>query len=282
MKLYRYIPALDKRSKEEKLYERMVENLKQARLNFTNPATLNDPLEAIIPYSFKKNGITVPPNTEEIKKMLSTQLGEGIWETQRGKRILETLPFGIPLEHALMLSLSKSRDNQLMWAHYADYHKGICMEFEFPDNFCAKVEWSNTAIFAGKRYGLACYCGDVNYGTQRKPIVFSDRIAEDDYLVYDALLSKPNCWKYEREYRILLYYPIDGECKFAAGADTHKYYLTYPKEWLTGITFGMRLSREWREKIATYIREANYPNVTFREEILEYDKFEIGSKEIRI
>ena len=44
MKLYRYIPALD-RENGTQLYKGMIENLQCARLRFTNPATLNDPLD---------------------------------------------------------------------------------------------------------------------------------------------------------------------------------------------------------------------------------------------
>ena len=74
-------------------------------------------------------------------------------------------------------------------AHYADYHRGICLEFDFPDSFCSKVTWSDAVIFSHKNFGLFCHCGDVNYEAQRKAIIFSDGIAENDYPVYDALLS---------------------------------------------------------------------------------------------
>ena len=154
------------------------------------------------------------------------------------------------------------------------------MEFDFPDNFYSKVTWSAAVIFSHKNFGLFCHCGDVNYETQRKAIIFSNGIAENDYPVYDALLSKPDCWKYEQEYRVLLCYLIDSECKFAAGANTREYYFTYPKEWLTSITFGMRLSGALRESIIQCIDEANYPNVTFKQEILLNNKFEIGCEKI--
>ena len=136
MKLYRYIPALD-RENGTQLYKGMIENLQCARLRFTNPATLNDPLEAVAPYTFRENGNVVTPNTKEIKEILSTHLGKNVWKEPRGKRILEVMPFGISLEYAIMLCLSKSENNQLMWAHYADYHRGICLEFDFPDSFCS-------------------------------------------------------------------------------------------------------------------------------------------------
>lgn len=108
MKLYRYIPALD-RENGTQLYKGMIENLQCARLRFTNPATLNDPLEAVAPYTFRENGNVVTPNTKEIKEILSTHLGKNVWEESRGKRILEVMPFGIPLEYAIMLCLSKVR-----------------------------------------------------------------------------------------------------------------------------------------------------------------------------
>ena len=94
MKLYRYIPALD-RENGTQLYKGMIENLQCARLRFTNPATLNDPLEAVAPYTFRENGNVVTPNTKEIKEILSTHLGKNVWKEPRGKRILEVMPFGI-------------------------------------------------------------------------------------------------------------------------------------------------------------------------------------------
>lgn len=108
MKLYRYIPALD-RENGTQLYKGMIENLQCARLRFTNPATLNDPLEAVAPYTFRENGNVVTPNTKEIKEILSTHLGKNVWKEPRGKRILEVMPFGISLEYAIMLCLSKHR-----------------------------------------------------------------------------------------------------------------------------------------------------------------------------
>ena len=78
MKLYRYIPALD-RENGTQLYKGMIENLQCARLRFTNPATLNDPLEAVAPYTFRENGNVVTPNTKEIKEILSTHLGKNVW-----------------------------------------------------------------------------------------------------------------------------------------------------------------------------------------------------------
>lgn len=282
MKLYRYIPALDQKD-ETKLYSGMLENLQNAILRFVHPASLNDPLEAIIPYQFKENGEIVNPDLEKIKNIVQEASGIKDWNSPRGKRILETMSFGITLEYSLMLSMSKAKDHQLMWAHYANQHKGICFEFNFPDNsddFLKEVKWS--VDIPDDKFGLYPVAGEVNYEHQRAPIIFEDGKTTNDYNICDALLSKPKCWEYEQEYRILLCYPWDSECRFGAGINTRGYFFEYPKEWLTGITFGMRLQDSFREEIAACARDAGYQNVKWREEKLKNDKFEITSEAITI
>lgn len=282
MKLYRYIPALNQKD-ETKLYSGMLENLRNATLRFVHPASLNDPLEAIIPYQFKENGEIVKPDLDELKDIIQKTADIKDWNDPRGRRILEALPFGATLEYALMLSMSKAKDHQLMWAHYADQHKGICLEFDFPDNpdvFLKEVKWS--ADISDNEFGLYPVVGEVNYEHQRAPIIFEDGKATDDYNICDALLSKPECWEYEQEYRILLCYPWNSECRFGAGINTRRYFFEYPKEWLTGITFGMRLQDSFREEIVTCARDAGYQSVEWREEKLENDKFEITSEAITI
>lgn len=39
-----------------------------------------------------------------------------------------------------ILSLSQKWNSMLMWSHYANNHRGICLEFEFDDNHCEELE----------------------------------------------------------------------------------------------------------------------------------------------
>lgn len=286
MKLYRYIPALDRTKSckldEPKLYGGMLENLRNARLQLAHPASFNDPLEAIIPYKFIEQGKIVSPNLDDLKEILAEHLDFADWTTARAKRILEGLPFGITIENALMLSLSKAMDSHLMWAHYADNHRGICLEFNFPCDFLDKVTWSEQTQHHIKNFNLSPAFGKVNYEIERIPIVFRDGIAGSDYNMENALLSKPKCWEYEQEYRVLLLYPQDSKCAFGVGMDTKEWYFEYPKEWLTGITFGMRLPNAYRKELAEYVRKAGYQNITWKEETLANNRFEIASEQIEI
>lgn len=281
MKLYRYIPAQDQKD-ESKLYDGMLANLQNARLRFVQPASFNDPLEAIIPYRFVEHGKVVEPKLDELKDVIAKLLTIEDWTKPREKRILEGLPFGVPLENALMLSMSKAKNSQLMWAHYADNHKGICLEFDFPDNFLDRVRWSEQVKSRMEEYNLSSAFGAVKYGNSRPTLTFVDGIAQGNYNIMDAILSKPECWKYEKECRILLWYPCGGKPAFTAGIDTKEYYFEYPREWLTGITIGMRLPDAHYQEIRSCVCKAGYTNVIWEKEKLINDKFEIASEQINI
>ena len=40
-----------------------------------------------------------------------------------------------------LLCFSEKWNNPVMWAHYGDNHKGICMEFDIPNKYLLKVEY---------------------------------------------------------------------------------------------------------------------------------------------
>ena len=44
--------------------------------------------------------------------------------------LLEFEPYKRFMKRTCVLSLSANRDNILMWSHYADHHKGICLGFD--------------------------------------------------------------------------------------------------------------------------------------------------------
>jgi len=97
--------------------------------------------------------------------------------------------------------------NQLMWAHYADSHRGICLEFNvMNDVICCALEVQYFAEFPMTRP----YSGD---------------LAENLL----PLLAKSDVWKYEREYRLVAQdaanatahetlFAVDGFLKLPEGA----------------------------------------------------------------
>ncbi|AIO28457.1 DUF2971 domain-containing protein [Burkholderia cepacia] len=88
---------------------------------------------------------------------------------------------------------SKRNDNLLLWAHYAENHRGVCLEYDIPDEtfktrfFPINYSASQPVIDRVNRYPV----GDVNSGSllmDMKDAVF---------------LTKSEDWKYEEEWRML-------------------------------------------------------------------------------
>jgi hypothetical protein len=108
-----------------------------------------------------------------------------------------------------VISFSESKDNLLMWAHYADNHKGGLIGFYFFENsiisdlFILK-NFFGRSIFDGK-------CISVKY--RKQPLYkidtfdrdYSDIDAEGyDRLLYEIFQQKSDEWIYEKEHRIIL------------------------------------------------------------------------------
>lgn len=85
--------------------------------------------------------------------------------------------------------------NELMWAHYADYHKGICIKYHFePDQ--TKLPKSTNAVVS--------YFKDVEYRDDISLLGKNGTINMED-----AFFVKSKAWEYENELRYL-YFDVNG------------------------------------------------------------------------
>lgn len=90
-----------------------------------------------------------------------------------------------PAKIMLGESETDSIENQLMWAHYASSHTGICVKYRIrQDNMWVDKEKSTFYFMDKIRY------------TDKK-------ISLNDITLDDALLLKSSQWQYEHEYRII-------------------------------------------------------------------------------
>ncbi len=76
-------------------------------------------------------------------------------------------------------SLSTSMSNPLMWAHYANDFKGICVEIEIDENKLKKVTYVNNILSA------------------------TENLIDNYYWAERILTTKFRQWEYEKEYRFL-------------------------------------------------------------------------------
>lgn len=108
-----------------------------------------------------------------------------------------------------VISFSESKDNLLMWSHYANEHKGGLIAFYFHENSLIEdlflLEYFlGKSVFDGK-------CKSVKY--RKQPIYKIDKFDRDyshifsegeDRFVYEIFEQKSEEWIYEKEHRIVL------------------------------------------------------------------------------
>jgi len=120
-----------------------------------------------------------------------------------------------------VLALSEVNDNILMWSHYADKHRGICIEFERTDT---------------NELGNWDHCLPVLY--QQELPSFNPLEIEDSEAVTQARSTKGEYWKYEQEWRILTYesnkhFPLPGN--------------------ITAVIFGLNMLQKDRDVIVSLL-----------------------------
>jgi hypothetical protein len=111
------------------------------------------------------------------------------------------------LEEISMYSLSSRCDDIRMFSHYADGHKGLCLEFTY-----------SSAPFFNPIF-------EVEYAAAFPPISYKElRLAPEEYM-RKWLCTKSSIWAHEKEWRVI---------KFGERAALHN----FPSEALSGVIFG--------------------------------------------
>ncbi|MFZ0680264.1 DUF2971 domain-containing protein [Candidatus Binatus sp.] len=142
------------------------------------------------------------------------------------------------VDQAGILCLSKIRSDILMWSHYADGHKGLCLEFDGSANSdffgaAQPVEYSDYSPLPL----------DKDSGSQMARIV----------------LTKSTHWAYEQEYRIIL---PNQACTA----------VSFPKELLTAVIFGCLMPETLRQTVRSWASSGNC-DPAFFEARLKTDQF---------
>ena len=115
--------------------------------------------------------------------------------------------------------------NELMWAHYADSHKGVCIKYRFPNSLTMHPKCGNTIL---------AYFRDVRYSND----VYNTG-KDNSITMNDAFFLKSKAWEYENELRYL-YFDLDGKSDFTQ--------VDIPS-CVTAVYFGLKCPEEEREFI---------------------------------
>ena len=204
--------------------------LKNNTLKFTNPADFNDPFEfhnslvdrklsakhkLQIVRKYEKN--LTAEKLRRYKEIIRKESGE----TDSDDHIFRL--FEQKKQNTKVTCFSEIDNNLLMWAHYADQHKGACIGFNIE------------SLYSDFKHDS--YLGQVKY--YRKLITKNLSKYLDD-AIFHWICSKGNDWKYEKEVRIIL---SSNNCE----------YLTFDIHSIKEITFGCRVIDENKRNIEKLI-----------------------------
>ena len=203
---------------------RVAEIIRDGKLYLASPNQYNDPFECGFSLSLE----ATPEQMRQ--KFAQTLIGQGLTKSQAFAQATKLVSGPHPEADAVarglieklrntlgLLSLTSVNDDLLMWAHYADEHRGVCLEFDT----AADEHLIGAAM-------------PVRY-QQDYPVLdyFNSNPFEAGYAI---VLTKSVAWSYEQEWRTLK--PDLGRTK-----------ALFPPEALTGIVLGARMEYQRRRAI---------------------------------
>ncbi|KAA2235590.1 DUF2971 domain-containing protein [Salinarimonas soli] len=168
-----------------------------------------------------------------IKQMMQRPLSE----------FLTTAVLPAAVDRVGVVSLSAGYEQVLMWTHYADEHRGICLRFSTKG---APFKDAYQVIYSAER-----------------PVL---NVARDGGVEYfeKALLTKADFWRYEQEYRTVNRTP---------GAQP------YDQALLTGVILGARITSEDRAAVLDWLHDR--PDVEIIQAVIHPGLFRLSFETVR-
>ena len=123
-----------------------------------------------------------------------------------------------------------SKDNLLFWSHYANSHKGFCVEFDarfLPISNAYKVDYSNAYP-------------NVEYPTPQ------------DFRAFKPALVKSEAWDYENEFRSVFLPGVSNELNDDGES------LAIESGCITNVYLGARISQEDQDKLLDIIARSDF------------------------
>jgi len=221
------------------------DSLREGYLWFSKPDDFNDPFDcwtALVDFSQPK---------DYLEKLVDDRFPHLNRRDRRAKKRIVTNDLDKAsnvykaLTHQTMQMMgvccfTLNDDHILMWSHYANNHRGLCLEFE---------------PVVDLAYFLTA---EVKYSDQFDPLNYFS--SEDDALMI-MVLTKSTVWSYEREIRIMR--PMENGKMF------------FKRPALKGVIFGCRTSEKDIRDIRSIMSEHGYRDIRYRQASMATDSFKL-------
>lgn len=211
-----------------------LDELENSYVYFQNPKKLNDPFECCYylmyvtrnPIELKKLYRLIAPklrydDNENIKKDFAKNIfwRFSVFVDERIKVFIEN--FGIAC-------FTNNPQNHLMWSHYANFHRGVCLQYDIS---------KDSKFFHGIR--------PINYIRNIEPKEYWPISRNQDIL--HLLYTKSDLWEEEQELRVVS--KMQGQ-------------IPVEKNSLRSIIFGINTSDEFKKKVINITRD-KYPDLSY-------------------
>lgn len=225
--LYRYVPFDD----------RLKSIIVESKIHFASPIQYNDPFDCSISLFAEGTEQEKRDNFNRLIKNYSPPgqiiSGEEMLEREKSIDLKQMFKEGQQKlkEKIGVLSLSAKNDNILMWAHYANQHNGVCLEFSLKT--------------------------DDPFFVESLPVEYSADYPRINYYrstpdkLIKTLLVKFEDWKYEEEWRLINFNSGPGMYSFSPNL-------------LTGIIFGLKMTKKNQDTIQNWIKQGRSQPILYK------------------
>ena len=128
--------------------------------------------------------------------------------------------------------------NELMWAHYAKNHTGVCIKYHFRNDI---------TMFADEGKGQIAYFRYIEYTSKISKFAKAGTID-----LRNAFFAKGKAWEYENELRLLAY-DLNGTGDYAS---------IDAKESIAAVYFGMKCPTRRRARIMNILKSRKWVSVS--------------------
>lgn len=162
-----------------------LKDIKEEKITLAHPRMFNDPLDTILVWWMES----------EIERMGDTELQKKY--TLLMKKVAEKIKIRCLIagkDKTTGADVAVEKLSSLMWAHYANSHKGFCVEYELDRSFLdANSDAGNNKL---------TLINEINYT--------NDLVLAGEPSIREAIFNKGQLWSYEQEVRMVQF---DGEGK---------------------------------------------------------------------
>jgi Protein of unknown function (DUF2971). len=291
MKLFKYVTS-DR-----------IDILLNGKIRLTQPYIWNDPFE-LQPYY--KDYIPKNPLSQLLKlsKMIQNPSQFTIEELEEyekeRKRITKDDIYSFINKNIVGLSLTKEKDDLLMWAHYASQHSGFVLEFETEsdffqkhDRYLIKVGYDNTRP-------------DVNTSEFAESIVNiiellkeNKKLSDEEFIRISSIFRKSTEWEYEQEWRLIttvnnainfgefeknmnvIEVEFDSEINRTYHGENYKAFFNIPISCIKAVYCGARMKRRLIRKLFFLTKfNINYTHINLLCSEIDDKLYKINFREV--